>query len=201
MGAILPVRVLVIDDDESVCRRLARWLQEQAFDVQTALTAVGAMQAAAGDPFHLALVDLRMPDIETAELLGGLRQAAPRMGLIALAAFPEPEQIAAARSAGATEILEKPVQQAALLAAVGGALESRGIVGRSEEEFYRRLGARLRELRRAAGRTLQDVAVPSGISVSQLSQIERGRHGTSVWTLVRLCHVLETSPERLFGRL
>ena len=35
MTRVIPIRVLVIDDDETVCRRLAGWLTEAHYDVLT----------------------------------------------------------------------------------------------------------------------------------------------------------------------
>ena len=89
-------------------------------------------------------------------------------------------------------MLEKPVQRATLLAALERQLVDMGMGVRSEEEFNRRLGARLRAMRGAADRTLNDVASACGLSSAQLSHIELGKTGTSTWSLARICSALGT---------
>lgn len=52
------------------------------------------------------------------------------------------------------------------------------------------LGATLRRRRLAQGRTLRQVAAPAGISLTYLSEIERGRKEPSSEVLVAVCDAL-----------
>ena len=61
------------------------------------------------------------------------------------------------------------------------------------------LGARLREARKRSGARLQDVAEQAGISVSMLSQIERGISSPSMRMLRGICQVLHIDGEVLFA--
>ncbi len=60
-----------------------------------------------------------------------------------------------------------------------------------------RLGSRLRDLRRARGLTLVQVAEATGLSHPFLSQVERGLANLSLQSLRRLALALETSPVEL----
>src|SRR4051794_37319317 len=62
------------------------------------------------------------------------------------------------------------------------------------------LGARIRLLRNARGLTLDTLARATGISVSMLSLVERGRTSASVGTLMALSSALSVSMSELFAR-
>lgn len=61
------------------------------------------------------------------------------------------------------------------------------------------LGLRLRAARKRSGARLQDVAQQADISVSMLSQIERGISSPSIRMLRSICHVLQIDGEVLFA--
>lgn len=198
---LIPVRVLLIDDDDNVCRKVGAWLTEAAYDV-VPFTAAGPALEYAGRVFApLALVDLRLPETDAPALITELRRVSPRTEVIVMAAFPEVSHVIAAVRAGARDILEKPIQRPGVLAALERLLVQMGVAVRTEEEYNQRLGALLREARTAARRTLNDVATASGVSPAQLSQIETGKTGTSTWTFARVCAALQTRPSTLLEGL
>lgn len=63
----------------------------------------------------------------------------------------------------------------------------------------RSVGQKLRQLRKARGRSLKQLAEEAGISIGFISQIERGLSSPSVRTLVRLADVLGVSMGELFS--
>lgn len=186
----IPVRTLIIDDDPQVGRRLHAWLTDAGHEVITTTEAASGLELAGRLPCQLVLVDLRMPDVSGVEVVAQLAAATPQTRILALSAFPDTEQVLQAIRAGACDLLTKPIQRDTLLSTVDRELTRLGIVGQTEEAFHTRLGRRLRALRQADDRTLQDVASAAGITPAQLSQIELGRNGTSAWTLARLSSAL-----------
>ena len=158
------------------------------------------LEHAARAPCQVGLVDLRLAGADGLELIAAVRAAAPAMRLIAMSAFPDAHQVIAALRAGACDLLEKPVQRKALLEALERQLAETGITVRSEHEFNRRLGARIRAVRTQAELTLTDVAAQCGLTIAQLSQIELGKSATSSWTLARIGSALRTPlPKLLTG--
>jgi DNA-binding NtrC family response regulator len=194
---MVAVRVLVIDDEDAICRKTAGWLTEAGFDVATFTDPAAGLAYAEKTTFQLALLDLRLPDWDGAELVAAVQNVAPQARILALAAFPEVPQVVAAIRAGARDILEKPIQAATLLAALERQLAESGLSIRSETEYNRRLGARIRARRAAGNFTLNEVAANCNLSAAQLSQIELGKTGTSTWTLARIASALRTSPAAL----
>jgi DNA-binding NtrC family response regulator len=201
MTRLIPVRVLVVDDDDAVCRRLAGWLTEAAYDVVTFTDPAAGLEHAGKVACQLALVDLRLPQMDGVELVSALRNTTPRIRVVAMAAFPEAAQVIAAVRAGARDVLEKPIQPPALFAALDRQLAESGISVRSEEEYNRRLGARIRAVRAEANLTLNDVARACGLSAAQLSHIELGKTATSTWTLARIGSALNTPLAGLLDNL
>jgi len=201
MKHVIPVRTLVIDDDEPLCRRLAGWLEAEDQAVETFTDPRAGVERAEQERFDLALVDLRMPDVDGVTVLARLREVTPDTRLVALSAFPEPDQVRRAVRAGARALLEKPIQQPELLRVAREQLAEIGVPVREEAEFNHRLGARLRLLRTRAERPQNEVAEEAGITPAQLSQIELGKTATSTWTLARICGVLRVPLDSLFDEM
>jgi DNA-binding NtrC family response regulator len=199
MMRIIPVRTLVIDDDDAVCRKVAAWLREAACDVVTFTSPAQGLEHAARAPCQIGLVDLRLAGADGVEVVARLRAAAPEMRVIAMSAFPDARQVVAAMRAGARDLLEKPIQRKPLLDALEQQLAEVGVSVRSEKEFNQRLGARIRAVRMQAERTLADIAGECGLTVAQLSQIELGKSATSTWGLARIGSALKTPLEKLLA--
>lgn len=201
MMRIIPIRTLVIDDDDAVCRKVGGWLREAACDVVTFTDPEAALAHTTRAAGQVGLVDLRLGGTDGVAVVAALRKAAPAMRLIAMSAFPDAKQVIAAMRAGARDLLEKPIQREALLTALERQLAEVGVPVRSESEFNRRLGARIRAVRTQAKRTLATVAADCGLTVAQLSQIELGKSATSTWGLARICGALATPMDRLLSDL
>jgi len=70
-----------------------------------------------------------------------------------------------------------------------------------EKQIQRRVGARIRGLRQAAGMTAVVLADQAGLSQGQLSKIENGKATLSVKTLARLCRIFNRPVGYLFQSL
>ncbi len=200
MMKLINIRAAIIDDDEAVCRRLASWLVEADYDVVTFSALEPAVEHLRRAACHVALLDWRLPEISGEAALAALLDAAPRVRPIVLTAFPESRDVIAMMRSGARDVLEKPIQQPALLDALQRQLAPIGAAARSEQEFNRWLGGRVRERRSRRGLTLAEAADASGLTSAQLSQIELGHSATTTWTLARICHALGTSLPGLFSQ-
>jgi len=123
-----PARVLIVDDDPSMCAFLEAVL-EQAISLQiqcvndgyTGLIRIGAWRP------DLLLLDILMPGINGLEVLRRIR-ADPDLDDMAIVVvtsmYDQPNLVQAARSAGVAAILPKPVETCRLLDIVGACLAS-----------------------------------------------------------------------------
>lgn len=101
-------RILIIDDDESIRRILSSILEEKGYIVDTARNAKEALKKSEAFYYNLALIDIRLPDIEGTDLLSKLQKASPEMIKIILTGYPSLQNAIKAVNKGADGYLIKP---------------------------------------------------------------------------------------------
>ena len=79
--------ILVVDDDESFLSMIARILQLEGYRVETARTGKEAIEKSNSNSYNLALIDLRLPDMDGSDLLTAMRETTPRMIKIMLTGY------------------------------------------------------------------------------------------------------------------
>jgi two-component system, NtrC family, response regulator AtoC len=102
--------VLVIDDERNIRSLISRVLGQDNIEVHTAGTGKDGLELADQTDPDLAMVDLRLPDIDGIQVLRELRSRHPQTAVIMITAFGHIESAVAAMKSGATDYLEKPFQ-------------------------------------------------------------------------------------------
>jgi CheY-like chemotaxis protein/predicted transcriptional regulator len=110
--------VLLIDDDETIRKALAHTLTREGFSVDTAPDGKQALEKSQLRHYDLALVDIRLPDMEGTKLLKMLRKKTPEIKEIIITGYPSIENAAQAVNDGADAYLIKPIKPADLLAKI-----------------------------------------------------------------------------------
>jgi two-component system, sensor histidine kinase and response regulator len=105
----LPPRLLVVDDEESFLILAARALEDQGFDVTAVSNGDEAVRLLRERTFDLALLDIRMFEIDGLELLRIIRKESPTTDCIMITGFHEVEIAVEAIKLGAKEFLTKPI--------------------------------------------------------------------------------------------
>ena len=111
-------RILVVDDDPSVCDVVARLLASSGYAVTTATTGRAALEAATKQSFAAAFVDLCMPSMHGLEIIDGLRSLAPDTKLIVMSDCggpPAPDLLGMTVNLKGVERLSKPFGRQDLL--------------------------------------------------------------------------------------
>ena len=106
-------KLLLCDDEDSLCRGLARLLRTLSFDVTTADGPRGLAQIASGQ-FDVIVTDLRMPEVNGFEILDAARRHAPGTPVIVMSGSAEIPDAVRAMRAGARDFLIKPFEFPAL---------------------------------------------------------------------------------------
>ena len=83
--------IIVIDDEETIRTTVSEILTDEGYVVETAKNGKEAIKQSKKTPFDLALVDIKLPDIEGTELLKKLREMQPKMALIIMTGQPSVE--------------------------------------------------------------------------------------------------------------
>ena len=108
--------VLLVDDDEGIRRTLPRLLSKSGFDVDLANDGSEALKRSRLRLYNLALIDIRLPDMEGTKLLKMLKEDNPELVEIIITGYPSVESAARAIDEGADAYLLKPVAPSDLLA-------------------------------------------------------------------------------------
>jgi len=143
--------LLVVDDEVPVLRLIERLADKAGFEVMTCDNGTDAMRLLGRKPADLAMIDLRMPDVNGLDLLRQIRRAVPGCEVILMTGHASVESAVEAIKLGAREFLTKPfdfdrlrkilagireelvrrAQVMALESAVARQLEFCGMLGRS----------------------------------------------------------------------
>jgi two-component system response regulator AtoC len=102
--------VLVIDDERNIRTLVSRVLGQDSIEVHMAGTGKEGLELADQVDPDLALVDLRLPDVDGIQILRDLRAKHPQTAVIMITAFGHIESVVVAMKNGATDYLEKPFQ-------------------------------------------------------------------------------------------
>lgn len=116
-------RVLVAEDDQPMARAIARVLRGSGYTMQIAPDGFQASSVVESFCPALIILDLNMPHMPGLEVLKHLRNnpAYSHIKIVVVSAAP-PEQLAAAKLAGADCVVEKPFDNAQLLQVIAGLL-------------------------------------------------------------------------------
>lgn len=160
-------RLMVVDDDEFICRGLAQCIDWQSIgidQVDTAFDGELALEKMKDAPADVMLVDLCMPFMDGLELAYNVMQSYPKTKLIILSAYKDFEYAQEAIRMNVMEYLTKPFEDQDVLAAVKRALE---II--KENELNER---RIRESRKLVREKLLMEWVTQGLTDKNASAVE-----------------------------
>lgn len=115
-------KILVIDDDDQIRKTITAILREEGYVTDEARSGSEAIAKSQSDFFNLALVDLKLPDMEGTDLLPLLKETMPKMRKIMVTGFPSQQNVIAALNAGADAFLVKPVDIEKFLATIADQL-------------------------------------------------------------------------------
>jgi two-component system response regulator MprA len=119
------MRILVVDDDPAVCGSIDRALRLEGYEVKTAGTGGGALEALALDPPDALVLDLQLPDIDGLEVCRRMRAADDDTPVLMLTARDAVDDRVQGLDAGADDYLVKPFALAELLARLRALLRRR----------------------------------------------------------------------------
>jgi DNA-binding response OmpR family regulator len=111
-------RVIVVDDDKSILRTFTRILQKSGYDIDVAETAKEAIDKSRAKSYDLALIDIRLPDMDGTDLLVKMQKTMHNSIKIMITGFPSLETGVKALDEGADAYLVKPVKPEELLSLI-----------------------------------------------------------------------------------
>ena len=107
-GRVTPVRVLIVEPDDSLANAMRRPLEARGFAVQMADSYKRALKKATEWLPDVVVSDLHLPDKSGLELIQRLRWAHPKLPMIAVIDSASQNEIVRVREAGFVTYLPKP---------------------------------------------------------------------------------------------
>ncbi len=111
-------QILVVDDDKSILRTFTRILQKSGYEIEVAETGKEALEKSKKKCYDMALIDIRLPDMDGTDLLIKMQKTMHEAVKIMITGFPSLETGVKALDEGADAYLVKPVKPEELLALI-----------------------------------------------------------------------------------
>jgi len=142
-------RILVVDDDESVRRTFSAILEESGYIVDTAESGKEAIEKSQKNFYNVALVDIRLLDMEGTKLLATMKETTPKMVKIVITGYPTLQNAVDAVNMGADAYVLKPPNINELLNTIKERLQKQEEEkSYSEEKVAEFIQRRIREMKK-----------------------------------------------------
>lgn len=140
--------ILVVDDDILILKTFRAILElKGGYRVHTAESGREAMEKFENNFYNMALLDIKLPDIEGTELLAKMHRAKPQMMKVMVTGYASLDNAALSLNSGADAYLMKPVMPDKLISVVADKLsEQEEIEKLSEDKLTKWLEDRLLKL-------------------------------------------------------
>jgi CheY-like chemotaxis protein/glycine cleavage system H lipoate-binding protein len=146
--------VLVVDDEEIVCKSCSRILTQEGHNVQTALNGREALRKVEEDKYDILIADWKMPEIDGMEVMRIVKKNHPDIVVIMITGYPSVESAVKAMRLGVSNYVPKPLDPDELSRTLQKALEERK-TGRAELFYYQKY---------IWARMLEDGTVQAGVN-------------------------------------
>jgi len=110
-----PIKILLVDDEEGYVNVLANRLSKRNIDVTKAYSGTQGIQAVRKADFHVAVLDLKMEDMNGIEVLKIFKKMYPEMEVIMLSGHGSEQSAREGMELGAFDYLTKPCEMEELI--------------------------------------------------------------------------------------
>ena len=194
-----PLDVVVLDDDADFRQYLEDVLKDDGHHVRLCATPEELWDTNAEQLPDVVLLDMKMGAVTGEQILDQLRLRWPDLCVIIITGYPDLDDMRAAFRLRSFDYLTKPFSLSQLREALERAVKTLGLGHNDVERLRERLGQRIKTLRAERDWGLKELAAATGISVSQLSSIERGIHLPSLEGLITISRAFHKKPSALLA--
>jgi DNA-binding NtrC family response regulator len=121
-------RILVIDNEEGICRMVEAVLADAGYQVTTCTRSLEAMGKFLPDRWDLVITDVKMPGMNGLEVLQKVKEQVPSLPVVMITAYATVEMSIQALRRGAYDMLTKPFEPEELLYRVKNALQQTRLI-------------------------------------------------------------------------
>ena len=189
-------KILVIDDDTSICETLELYLTEEGYEVHTALTGTDGLNKTVEVSPDVVILDIRLPDIDGFTVLEDLKGEDEDIKVIMITAHHDMDTTIKAMKEGAFDYIHKPINIDELDIAIQKALASlemekkiNGLLLEPSREF--KVGDII-----GTGSAMREIFKTIGVvSQSRTTVLIQGGSGTGKELIAKVIHYNTSSNE------
>lgn len=186
--------VVALDDDADFREYIAGVLASAGHDARVVGTRRALLDACDSALPDVVLLDMNMGKDTGEAVLGELRERWPRLCVIVLTGYPSLDSMRATFKQQVFDYLPKPFGEDELARVLQQAADELGLGQSAQQRLRAGLGRQIRLARTERGWTLKELSEHAGVSVSQLSSIERGAHLPSLESLLAIARAMGAMP-------
>ncbi|MBX3386801.1 MAG: response regulator [Phycisphaeraceae bacterium] len=189
-----PLSVAVIDDDDDYRQFISTVLESLGHRARVFATPPEFYAHCESDLPDVLLLDMKMGRFDGQQVLEEIRKRWPKLCVIVVTGYPSLDSMRQTFKQDVFDYLAKPFSMDELRRTLAQAAAAFGLGGRPLDRLRLELGRHIRLARTERGWTLRDLSEACGLSVSQLSSIERGSHLPSIESLIGVASALDRRP-------
>ena len=191
-------RILVIDDDKSICESLNLYLTEEGYEVTTALTGEEGLKKYQAQLWDLVILDIFLSDADGLDILKRLKGKSADTSIIMITAFHDMPTTVRAMKLGAVEYIHKPLEIDELQAAIDRTVQRKALSRHRGKEVIPLSGQYREHDIVGKSKAMKEVFKTIGIvSESKTTVLIEGESGTGKELIARAIHV-HTDPRKPF---
>ena len=122
-SGVTRTRVLILDDEPIVCKRLKPAFQKAGYDVETFTDSSQAMTRVEQVHFDVVITDLKMEGVDGMQFLSHVKEVLPAAGVVVITGFATMETAKESFHKGAFDFVAKPFKMSDILETVRRLLE------------------------------------------------------------------------------
>lgn len=115
--------ILIVDDEEAICRSLGAILKDEGYEVHTASSGEEALKVMEEELPSLVLLDIWLPGMDGIETLKAIKGEYPQVRVVMMSGHGTIETAVKATKLGAFDFIEKPLSLDKVILVVNHALE------------------------------------------------------------------------------
>ncbi len=189
-----PLSIVAMDDDADFREYIRQVLTSEGHDVRVAGTPDEFYAMNEARLPDVVLLDMKMGRYSGEDVLNEIRKRWHRLCVIVVTGYPSLQTMRQTFKQDVFDYLAKPFSIDELRASLAQAAAAFNLGGRPQDRLRHELGRQIRIARTERGWTLKELSESSGVSVSQLSSIERGAHLPSMESFLAIASALGAQP-------
>jgi two-component system NtrC family response regulator len=196
---MLKHKILIVDDEPSQREALAGFLSKKNYAVEKAATGKQALNILNKQTIDLVLTDMRMPEMDGAELLRATKALNPDIDVIVMTAYGSIETATSAMKNGATDFITKPIDLDQLQVTIKKAVQQKQLAfenKRLRELVNERLS--FEGIISASSAMEQTLSVAARVAPSTATVLITGESGTGKELVAKAIHLASPRADEPF---